>query len=194
MDIYIAKQHIDKLLNYVEDIAENKPNMYQKSKVRLKNIADTCAQVVSVISEILEDEALNEDDFERDEQHQSTEIIDAVKSMQNKVNALREFVDYSGAKEESNRIDETKLSSSDCKHIMMKYRKTLYALSQQPTKYPQAHELANILYEWFETRFYKSMGPGAVFRYNLNQIPRWIYSAIQAFISSAATMRNTLLS
>lgn len=181
MDIYIAKQHIDKLLNYVEDIAENKPNMYQKSKVRLKNIADTCAQVVSVISEILEDEALNEDDFEIGEQNQGTEIIDAVKSMQNKVNALREFVDYSGSKEESNKIDETKLSSADCKHIMMKYRKTLYALSKQPTKYPQAHELANILHEWFETRFYKSMGPGAVFRYNLNQIPRWIYSIITVY-------------
>ena len=63
MDIYIAKQHIDKLLNYVEDIAENKPNMYQKSKVRLKNIADTCAQVVSVISEILEDDSCEDNIF-----------------------------------------------------------------------------------------------------------------------------------
>ena len=64
MDIYTAEIQIKRLLEYFEDIEEKKPLMYQKSKDRYRDLASNCLQVVRVISNILQDETLMNDDVE----------------------------------------------------------------------------------------------------------------------------------
>lgn len=199
MDIYIAKEHMDKLLTYVSDIADNKPKMYQKSKNRLKDIAITCQKVVEIISEILQEEMLD-DCFEHsdDSDVKNEEIIDMVKHMQAELLNLKQFVQYTPCSEDSpvdlqlakNDIELVKnkdvnlstISTVDRKSAMAEYKTTLHRLSEKYVEFPQVNDLCKLLNRWFETRFYTSMKVSSnIFRYNIRRIPSWICDIVAVY-------------
>ena len=186
MDIYIAKEHMDKLLTYVKNVADSKPRMYQKSKDRLRDIAETCQKVVQIISEILQEEIL-EDCYDDSSESNNSEILQMVLDMQEELLHLKQFVSYkdnevcsasSTQRVKSNEPLVKRISIDDRKFAMSKYRTVLKRISESYTEFPQVSELCKLLYRWFETRFYTSMKYNKDFRYNIRRIPVWISDII----------------
>ena len=189
MDIYIAKEHMDKLLTYVKNVADSKPRMYQKSKDRLRDIAGTCQKVIQIISEILQEEILD-DCFEdnSDTDVRNSEILEMVSAMQSEILHLKQFVSYTCDNEElKNEVvplhisNNKRISVEERKSAMSKYRGILKRLSETYIEFPQVSELCKLLHKWFETRFYSSMRVSKDFRYNIRRIPNWIEDSVVVY-------------
>lgn len=80
-------------------------------------------------------------------------------------------------------------SVADCKHILNQYNIAFsFPLKAFGDDAPEeVREIYLLLQDWFRTRFYTSMRRDCDFRYNLNQIPKWIshivLTACQAYKS-----------
>lgn len=173
MDIYSAGTSIKKLLNYVEDLADSKPRMYEKSKDRLKEIATTCNKVVEVISEILEDEVLKEDSVEFG---QSSELIVLINDMQQQMNKLQKFTQGVSVDDEKH-AEYTAISSKTRKKALKSYTDCLSKLSEIETSYPFADRCAKLLWTWFNVRFLQTVY-GTNFRYSMRRFPEWIQGVV----------------
>lgn len=178
---------MDKLLTYVKNVADSKPRMYQKSKDRLRDIAETCQKVVQIISEILQEEIL-ENSFEEssDTDIGNTEILNMVSAMQSEILNLKQFVSYTGTDDNQTIIpvDSSSLkriSSDDRKSALSKYRVVLKRLSETYIEFPQVSELCKLIYKWFDSRFYSSMKSNKDFRYNIRRIPSWICDIVVVY-------------
>lgn len=93
MDIYSAEIQVDKLLNYVKGISSSKPRMYQKSKDRLRGLANTCRQVISVIGDILQDEALTDNTQGEFADSTTKDFSKMLNSIESQLGELRSFLD-----------------------------------------------------------------------------------------------------
>ena len=195
MDIYIAKEHMDKLLLYVKNISDTKPRMYQKSKDRLRDIAETCQTVVEIISEILQEELLD-DQFDDDTDiNHNTDVLNMVKSMQHELSSLSQFIQYNpsysitndASKGVGNTTDKSINFVQPCKckidrkSVMLEYKSVLKSMSDQYIEFPQIADLCKLLYNWFDCRFYKSIKTSKDFRYNIRRIPIWICDIVAVY-------------
>lgn len=176
MDIYGAGTNIKKLLAYVEDLADSKPKMYAKSKDRLKEIATTCNKVVEVISEILEDEVLQDDSVEFG---QTSDLDNVLNDMQYQIDRLKKFTQSTPEVIESKpKISESSTISANVRKKAMKnYSTQLAAMSNKETAYPFADRCAKLLWTWFDVRFLKTVY-GTGFRYNMRRFPEWIQTIV----------------
>ena len=185
MDINSAEKNIKKLLAYVQDLADSKPKMYQKSRGRLKDMAETCKEVVTLISEILQDETLNDDEVEFGSKSNIASVLD---SMQDKILQIRSFAgvetvepvsDTASASEESNSVPDVvdsvhKTASPSAKRqILRTYKEVLRSVSTADFRYDSVYRCAKLLWDWFEARFVKTVY-GSDFKYNMKRFPIWI--------------------
>lgn len=183
MDIYIAKQNMDKLLQYVEEVADAKPRMYQKSKDRWRDIANTCHQVLKTISEILQDEIL-ETDSDVSHTSDNREVADIIAQVETELHQLKQFISYSPSPPgEQIKLDsnKSKLSTSARKVTMAKYREVLSNMVNKPSNNMYIFDIVNSLSKWFEIRFFQSYKFDSEFRYNIRRIPGWIYNIVIAY-------------
>lgn len=167
MDIYGAEIQVNKLLNYVKSLSDSKPRMYQKSRDRLKELANTCNQVVVVISEILQNEALMNNDTEEFEGSDNTDFNTVLNSMENQISELRQFL---SAPKSSATIPEPS-SSVTKKKALYSYKQCLLNLSNSSCIVVEAEDCSKMLWSWFSSRFLE--GPDN-FRYNMKRLPGWI--------------------
>ena len=174
LDIYSAGTSIKKLLTYVEDIADSKPRMYEKSKDRLKEIATTCNKVVEVISEILEDEVLKEDSVEFG---QNSDLTAVITNMQQQMDKLKQFAEGASDDSDERHVEINSSSSKARKKALKSYSSCLSKLSTIETAYPFANRCAKLLWTWFDVRFLKTVY-GTNFRYNMKKFPEWIQSIV----------------
>jgi len=166
VDIYSAEVQVKKLLNYVNELSNSKPRMYQKSKDRLKELANTCNQVILVIAEILQDEALingQEDEFGGSQVSDLDSVLD---SMEDQISELRQFL--SSPKPVSN--VNTNFSTSK-KRALFTYKHCLSTLANADVAILEAGSCGKLLWKWFSTRFLEC--PES-FKYNMKKLPRWI--------------------
>ena len=92
MDIYSAEIQVNKLLNYVKGLSGTDHKLYKKSKNRLKELANTCNEVVSVISELIQDEALvNNDESDEFGGADTADFNSVLNSMEGQIAELRQF-------------------------------------------------------------------------------------------------------
>lgn len=163
MDIYSAETQVKKLLNYVMSLSDSKTRMYQKSKDRLKELAGTCNQVIAVISEILQDEALVDD---RDEFEGSASDFNAVlNSMEDQITELRQFLS-------SPRTDSTSTASLNArKQALVTYKNCLSSIANSDVAIVEAKDCGELLWSWFNARFLS--GPSS-FKYNMKRLPGWV--------------------
>lgn len=163
MDIYSAEVQVKKLLNYVMSLSDSKTRMYQKSKDRLKELAGTCNQVISVISEILQDEVLVD---EQDEFGGSTSDFNAVlNSMEDQISELRQFL-------RAPRVSSTSTTSTNSKRqALVTYKHCLSSTAESDIAVVEAEGCAKMLWNWFNARFLS--GPSS-FKYNMKRFPGWI--------------------
>lgn len=168
MDIYGAEIQVNKLLNYVKSLSDAKPRMYQKSKDRLKELANTCNQVILVISEILQDEALINNDNEEFGGSDNTDFDSVLTSMENQITELRQFL----SSPKSSDPVATDISSTNMKKTALyTYKKCLFSLSNSNFIVTEAESCSKLLWSWFNHRFLE--GP-TTFRYNMKRLPGWI--------------------
>lgn len=187
MDIYSAESYMKKLLEYVTEVNEVKPNMYQKSKDRLKDLAVTCNQVVRIISEILQDEALAQIDNEFRESNQN-EICNMITSMESQIAALKTFVSYDSEESSNVTISKSKISPQTRRQVLTNYGKVFSRLSQSDTGNVIVDDCITLLWTWFDERFFQTPRSHPEFRYNIRRIPNWISDIVLSY--SLSIMRG----
>ena len=180
MKIYDAELHLKKLLAYVQDLAESKPNMYKKSKDRLKDISNTCNQVILLISDILQEELLNTADEDEFADMKSADISSCIDFAENEIDRLKKFSSTDQSQHVDNNTHTVKIPSEYKKHIMAKYGNTFLAVHEK-CKNTDAEELSDILCRWFRGRFLESLKMNPNFRYSIKKIPNWIYLIVVAY-------------
>lgn len=191
MDINSAEKNIKKLLAYVQDLADTKPKMYQKSRGRLKEMADTCKEVVTLISEILQDETLRDDEVEFGS---DPNIASELNSMQDKILQIRSFAGVETVEPVSDTATElnavtaqdvvgfsNKTASPIAKRqILRKYKEVMRKVSTFDFRYDSVYRCAKLLWDWFETRFVKTVY-GSDFKYNMKRFPTWIRDIVTMY-------------
>ena len=173
MDLYSAESHVKKLLKYVEDLAGKQSKVYSKSRTRLRDVADTCNKVVEIISSILQEEALAEDEVEFGSDSNIVAVLD---EMQDKISQIRRFAGAEEGQVIEQPVQNTLPSASfsnDRRKAMRAYKDCLMKLSLVDFNYEPAGRCAKILWTWFDTRFLKTV-QGTGFKYNMKRFAPWI--------------------
>lgn len=185
MDIYSAESYMKKLLEYVTEVNEVKPNMYQKSKDRLKDLATTCTKVVSIIAEILQDEALKQVDREFTESNQN-EIYSMIASMESQLSDLKSFVNYDSEQEIAPISSKSKIPPQVRRQAMSYYGKILNQMAQSNTGNEIVNDCASLLWRWFDERFFQTPKSHPAFRYNIRRIPNWVCDIVLGYSLSVS--------
>lgn len=184
MDIYSAEGHVQKLLTYVEDLQHARPKMYATTKGRLRDLASTCQKIVHVISNIIEQEILDESSNEF-EQYTDTNVIKSLDLMEREMAQLRKFVSGNQTidihpKAECSSQSKQKISSSSRKRIISCYGNTLSELTQA-CPYPTVADCAKLLWNWFDCRFLQATPTKNSFHYNIHRLPFWVCDIVIAY-------------
>lgn len=177
MDIYSAEKYVSNLLEFVQEKSKSESKMYSKSKDRWKSIANTCIKVVNVISEMLQDEVMEQDyTIEVSEDSYDPESIEGmIMKMQDQLSALSTFV---GCKSDAKALSNDQLSSDKRREIIKQYLATLEEITNKPTNVEEINKLTHILYNWFKVRFVDSTKCNKNFRYNIRRFPEWVSGII----------------
>lgn len=179
MDIYSAQKSMDRLLSYLKETEESKPYMYQKSKLRYRDLANTCLQVIQTISAILQEESLTTDQYEFDASGQGQVIV----SMQQELSNLASFmhVDHPVSV-----VSDVHLTVKEKKEAIHKYATVLSTLaSSSDVSYSTVvSDCCKLLWCWFDTRFLSASKCDPSFRYQVKKLPDWIYSIVIAYSES----------
>ena len=176
MDIYSAEAQVKKLLEYVTSLSESQSKMYKKTKVRLNDLASTCSQVVEVISRILQERALEENDSDSEfGGHADVDIMGALANMQMQIDTLHRFVLPPKDEFEHSEIStKSDLTSAVRKRVFSDYKSALRGCAVSASPYPAVVELSDVLWTWFRARFVNSLNVDSGFRYNIRRWPEWI--------------------
>ena len=162
--------------------------MYEKSRNRLRDIAKNCQEVISAISELLQDEVLDSESF--DGPSSTPEVLEAISAMQREAERLRQFVLQSGGVAVSatpaplprDPAPLTEITSEDRKVAFHKYAVTLQTMANRASAYPVVHEISQLLWTWFSRRF-TGVQPKD-FHYSIQRIPVWIRHIILSYSRS----------
>lgn len=182
LDIYGAQKHIEKLLNYVQGLRDSQPNMYGKSKDRLKYIANMCIEIVEDISYLIEDESLSADDILEFGSSKNDIIDEALDSMQDQLNQLRQFVNGNPQtlNKDSSVNEEPKTNK---RTVIRDYKTTLSRLATADTGFEYANRCSQLLWRWFDSRFLHN-SKESNFRYNMRRFPNWICDIVVLYSKS----------
>lgn len=165
MDIKSAERQIHSILAYLEDLDNAESRLYNKSKDRLKCVAECCEQILQITSNLLKDEVLNADDSV--DTYPVTFMIDSMQSQLNEVGTLADITQF-------------ELTENIQKELLVGYIKTFAKIAngQFGQRCSQVHELSKLLYDWMTYRFIKySKG----FHYKFERISVWILNIIIAY-------------
>ena len=186
MDKYVESTQVEKLVHRLKDVlttaAENNPNMYNKTKLKYREMASDLLDCVGLIADMLEEDLLDNsaeyvvDEFEElsvphqeaeKQKQETTNIKRKIKSIQEKVENIEE---------------ETPVTHKDPrnKHTISKFGKIITELPNSTFHSEEAHECATYLQSWWKTRFNPD-NKNPNFRYNMTKIPEWIDSIVIAY-------------
>lgn len=186
MDKYVESVQVEKLVNRLKIVlksaSENNPSMYNKTKLKYRELASDLLDCVGVIADMLEEDLLDNsaeyviDEFQElsvpnpDAEEQKA-IDDAIqqkaKSIQQKITTITQ---------------ETPITHKDPrnKHTISKFGKILAELPNSEYETEEAQECATYISRWWQTRFNPDV-KNPNFRYNMTKLPEWIDSIIIAF-------------
>ncbi len=185
IDIQKAESNIKKLLSYVEDLSRGRPRLYRKSKDRLRTIANSCSQMIMLISEILQDETLMQEEDVEFSNSVPEDVSDMMSSIVEEIAKLKDFVSYESEKTCEDNTDTAnnpvsvsiKLSRKDRIDIMKTYQDCLSNMCESLTDadpYNNIKRCVVILRDWFFVRFIQTRKTHPSFRYNIRRIREWI--------------------
>lgn len=186
MDKYVESVQVEKLVNRLKTVlksaSENNPSMYNKTKLKYRELASDLLDCVGVIADMLEEDLLDNsaeyviDEFQElsvpnpDAEEQKA-VDDAIqqkaKSIQQKITTITQ---------------ETPITHKDPrnKHTISKFGKILAELPNSEYQTEEAKECATYISRWWQIRFNPDV-KNPNFRYNMTKLPEWIDSIIIAF-------------
>ena len=189
MDIYSAETQVKRLLKFVEDTKTARPKMLNKSKNRLRDLAATCADVVHIISEILQEESLNIDGDEFSTSN--LDIADSVANMRFDLNKLATMAETSTPMVSGLEMVAIQNNvfggSATRKNVMSQYAVVLKTLAKSKIAYPAVADCARLLWLWFDTRFLSNSDLD--FHFNIKRIGTWIADIV--ILYSYAVIQNS---
>ena len=168
VDINGAQKTIKKLLEYVQSIADENPLMYSKSKDKLRDVATTCTEVVSLISAILQDKILEYDSSEFESGSPVDSVLD---NIQDQITKLRKFAGS------ENTLDAAKVTSDSTtvnrKQLLFNFKQVMKLNVDKVSGMDVVDECSKLLWNWFEVRFVTTLH-SSQFKFNIKRIPLWI--------------------
>lgn len=161
--------------------------MYNKSKDRLRNLGETCLEVVKVISDVLEEELMSTDTSE--DSSDEAEIIQILNNIQSQMSKVEKFVhgdslEYQPAVKLP--ASTSKISADKRRQVLSAYHKVFQNMTDFDTQYVEVNECVNLLYRWFDIRFFESVKTNKTFKYNIRRIPKWTYDIIIVYSKCVA--------
>lgn len=186
MDKYVESVQIEKLVHRLKTVlksaSENNPSMYNKTKLKYRELASDLLDCVGVIADMLEEDLLdNSAEYVIDEfQELSVPNPDAEEqkaadaAIQKKAKRIQEKM--------TTITQETPVTHKDPrnKHTISKFGKILYELPNSEYQTDEAKECATYMSRWWQVRFNPDV-KNPNFRYNMTKLPEWIDSIIIAF-------------
>lgn len=161
--------HADKIDSQLAIVLSQRPQMYNKTKERYKDLAITLLSSVKKIASILEEDSLASVDNESSEFGSSrfdvSDLSKALRDTNARIDAFTNFV--------SN--DLSALSYNANKETLKRYGTILEQAANHRFTCIEANQCASILNRWFKSRFSNS---AKGFKYNIAYIPEWITDII----------------
>lgn len=193
MDIYSAEKYLTKILTYVKSLSTDGPNLYQKSKIRYRNMISICNEISKCMCDIIADSSMCETDDSAEIIKSNNEIT--LESIYEEVSKLKELFQYpSNLKSvsepayqiESNQDSEyltsnvPPISSKTKKSIMHKYLAFAKEDNVGKSTCKEVNECTRYVKEWITKRFiHNSDG----FRFKLSKLPIWLTHYVIAYYS-----------
>lgn len=168
-EIYPIEGWADKISKHITKIADEKPNMYAKTKRRYEKLAESLLDSVSKIAIILEEDSLlskTTDEFnELDDADNPVSITEQIDKLNQKFHRVEDLSNEGTSVSTSSKVaHKTTIDYFDA---------VLFEASTYNFGYSQINECARMLYLWFHTRFRPDISD-PTFRYNIHYIPNWI--------------------
>lgn len=156
MDIYGCQSHVKKISEFLENLSKSDTNFYYKTKKRLIEISEEMLHSVDIISSMLEEGALSQDN----EFSSNSEVADisglrcAAERINSKVGELVTFVgsDESKQQSESEPVKD-KIDTKSRKHIVSVIGSQLKPLAEQEYDYQLVGTCAKLISKWWNVRF-----------------------------------------
>lgn len=183
-------------LNYVIDFLKEKSNddsrLYKKSRERYEHMLSQCKEAVCLLSSILEEDALLEDEIELGASPTNNEVKTMAADLRKELERFENFTgcvstEYDNDSFEQENItsdegdSEKEVSFKDKRNVMIEYSNVLKIVSDESNNVYEK-DCANLIYDWFKVRFDRQLCPA--FRYDIKNIPRWISNIVVAYGSS----------
>lgn len=186
MDKYIESAQVEKLVNRVKEViveaSENNPNMYNKTKIKYREMASSLLDCVNLIADMLEEDLLdNSSDYVVDEFDELAVSAEEVENNKKKTEEIKNKM-----KEIENKIDkvdeETPVIKKDPKNksTIAKVGKVLSELDTKKYENYETQECAKYITMWWKARFNPDI-KNPNFRYQMSSIPEWIDSIVIAY-------------
>lgn len=181
MDLNSAEKSVKKLLIYLQSVSDSDSKLYDKSKQKLRGISDMCIQVISVVSDILETEIL-EDETQEFESKPNAEIQAKLDKMDRELSRLKTFAQLN----DSNKITSTsvivnpenKMTPSEMSEVVLNYKNILNKLANTEFKIPILNDCFSVIWKWFEARLLTKYDNAPPFHYNVYRIKNILYAIV----------------
>ena len=174
-EIYPIEGWAEKISRNLTKIADEKPNMYAKTKVRYQKLAESLLDSVEKIAIILESDSLvpksNNEFYELSDKTESS-ISDKLNYINNRVHEAENF--------SANRFSPTYPkdgSVNSLKETLHYFDSILQSSSTINFGYSEVNECARLLYRWFHSRFCPDI-ENKQFKFQHRYLPTWICNFI----------------
>ena len=191
MDIYSAENYLTKILTYVKSISNDGPNLYQKSKIRYRNMISMCNEISRCMCDIIADSSMCETDDSAEIIKPDNEIT--LESLYEEVSKLKELFQYqSSLQSVATSIDQNEsisdsehsasnvpsISSKTKKSIMHKYLEFAKDSDTSRSTCQEVNECTRYIKEWITKRFIQNSDG---FRFKLSKLPIWLTHYVIAY-------------
>lgn len=169
MELNSIESHMEKVLQYLEELSKSDKKLYAKTRTRLGELNTQLCHSVELISQILADNVLKQDtEFGEnlgDLKVEAASLNKDVSSAMNQVAQLNTFIERS----KTLNIKKT---------ILLTYKTILREVAVSDLKYVHVMQCAKLIDKWFNCRFYLSLNFDKEFKYKLERIPHWVVDII----------------
>lgn len=202
MDIHSAMMHMHSVKSYIENLNASDAKVYSKTKKKLTDLSSDMLQCVRMISEILNETALDNDEtgiLSHTTQEIDSDILRLSEDMSNTVSKFEELdhfnhilptlddfdVDVFEQDSDDYVLPVTPVSAianttvKQRKYVVKTYGDVLKILPSRLTNYPDAKLCAELISRWYRIRFFESQTGN--YYYNIKNIPMWVRNIVLAF-------------
>ena len=195
MELKNAESSIRKILDCVQLTADSDTKLYDKSKLRLKNIAETSSQIISVVAGLIQ---IGEQRSEANEiaitrkddlQKQIDVLTKRIEKLEKTANV--EKVAEPKVKEQEEKIlavnnnekraTAKRFAPEELKAIVSRYGSTLQRLARTESNVPVVNKCADMLWRWFDGRINKKYANAPKFTYDVRRLKELIYAFVLFF-------------